>query len=120
MRTIREFTIDIVKTPPIAFPLIGLFHILWFLWIIYSDRYEPFPDLVWFEVLWMTGYTIFWFAACDMRKWGARGYIIMTLINAVCFILARFHIISTDYVSNMFVLDVLFSMILVYYYKKFR
>lgn len=120
MRTIREFTIDLVKKPPIAFPLIGLFHLLWLFWTIYDDRSVPFPDVVWLEALWMLAYTTCWIAACDNKKWGANGYIILTLLNAALFVAARYHKVPPVYVSNMFAVDVLFSMLLLYYYKNFN
>jgi len=119
MRSFKEFSIDIVKKPPVSFPVIGLFHLLWLLYTVWSDRHEPFPDLVWLEVVWMAGYTFFWVAACDLRKWGAMGYIFLTLINACVYLAARNGRVSRDYVSDMFLLDGLFSVFLVFYYKRF-
>jgi hypothetical protein len=120
MRTLKEFTVDIVKKPPISFPLIALFHVLWLLWTIWDDRHVPFPGIVWLEVLWMTGYTLFWIGACDLRKWGALGYIFLTLFNASIYLAITNHKIPRDYLSNMFLLDGLFSVFLVFYYKRFR
>jgi len=119
VRTIREFTIDIVRKPPIAFPLIGLFHLLLLLWVFWSDRTEPFPNVVWLEAVWMIAYTTFWIAACDMRKWGALGYIVLTVFSMAIFFAARYNKIPQDYVNNMHFFDVLFSMLLLYYYKNF-
>ncbi len=120
MRSLKELTVDIVKKPPVSFPVIGLFHLLWFIYTIWSDRHEPFPDLVWLEVLWMFGYTTFWIAACDLRKWGAMGYIVLTLVNACVYLATRNHKIPLGYFSDMFLLDGLFSIFLVFYYKKFK
>ncbi len=120
MRDIKAFVTDIVKKPPFLFPLVGLFHVLWLLLILWSDRNEPFPDIVWLEVLWMIGYSAFWIAACDLRKWGAMGYIILTLINTSLYLAIRNGMASKDYMSNMFLLDGLFSFFLVFYYRKFR
>ena len=120
MRTVKEFTVDIVRKPPISFPLIGLFHLLWLFGTIWSDRHEPFPDVVWLEELWMAGYTFFWIVACDLRKWGAIGYIAITVLNASLYLGGRYGKVPRDYVSDMFLIDILFSGFLVFYYKKFR
>ncbi len=41
--TCKVFLTDIIKKPPILFPLVGLFHILLLLWTIWGDHHEPFP-----------------------------------------------------------------------------
>ena len=120
IRSFKEFFTDVIKKPPILFPLIGLFHILWLLWTIWDDHHIPFPGIVWLEVLWMIGYTTFWIAACDFRKWGASGYIFLTLLNAALYLAIMNGKVSRDYLSNMFLLDGLFSVFLVFYYKRFR
>ena len=120
MRSFKEFTVDIVRKPPVSLPLIGLFHVLWLLYTIWSDRHEPFPGVVWLEVLWMVGYTTFWIVACDLRKWGAMGYFVLTLLDASLYLAARNGKIPRDYISNMFLLDGLFSVFLLMYYKRFR
>lgn len=119
MRNLKQLISDIVRKPPVLFPLVGLFHVVLLLWIIWSDRHMPFPGLVWLEVLWMAGYTFFWLAACDLHKWGALGYIILTIVNAGIYLAARNGQVSRDYVSNMFLLDGLFSFFLLFYYKRF-
>ncbi len=120
MRSPKQLTIDIIKKPPVSFPVIGLFHVLWFFYIIWSDRHEPFPDVVWLEALWMLGYTAFWIAACDLRKWGATGYIALTLLNASLYLAIRNGKLSRDYMSDMFLIDGLFSVFLVFYFKRFK
>ena len=120
MRSFKEFSIDIIKKPPVSFPVIGLFHVLWFFYIVWSDRHEPFPDPVWLEALWMLGYTTCWIAACDLRKWGAMGYILLTLLNASLYLAIRNGKMSRDYMSDMFLIDGLFSIFLVFYFKRFK
>lgn len=120
MHTLREFVVAIVKKRPVLFPLVGLFHVLWLGWTIWDDRHESFPGIIWLEVLWMAGYTIFWIAACDLRKWGAIGYILLTLINVSLFFAIKYGKARIDYMSNMLFIDVLFSLVLFYYYKLFR
>ena len=120
MRSSKEFLSDIVRKPPILFPLVGLFHVLLLIWLIVSDKGVPFPGIVWLGPLWMLGYTVFWIAACDMRRWGALGYILLTLLNATIYLAARNKMINRDYLSDMFLVDGLFSVFLLFYYKRFR
>ncbi len=119
MRNFKEFSIDIVRKPPMLFPLVGLFHVLWLVWTIWDDRKEPL-DIAWLEVVWLAGYTFFWIMACDLRKWGAMGYFALTLLNACLYFAASNHKINRDYFSNMFLFDGLFSIFLLFYYKSFR
>lgn len=119
MRNFKEVIIDMGRKAPILFPLVGGFHLLWLIWTIWADIGEPFPGIVWLEVLWMTGYTVFWLAACDLRKWGALGYIILTIINASLYFAIMNGQLSREYLSSMFLLDGLFSVFLLFYYKRF-
>ena len=118
MRSLKQLTTDLIKKPPILFPLVGLFHILWLLWTIWDDRSVPFPSIAWLEVVWMAGYITFWLAICDMRKWGALGYILLTIVNTSLYLAIRQHKIPQDYMSNMFELDALFSFFALFYYKR--
>ncbi len=120
MRDLKAFFTDITRKPPVLFPLVGLFHIFWLLLTIWSDKDIPFPGIVWLEVLWMVGYTTFWIAACDMRKWGATGYILLTVVNAGIYLAARNGYVDKDYLSNMFLLDGVLSIFLLVYYRSFR
>jgi len=120
MRNFREFVVDIVKKPPVLFPLVGLFHVLWLAGTIWADRNIHFPDIAWLEVLWLVGYTSCWIAACDFRKWGATGYILLTLLNTSLYFAIRNGKAPIDYMSNMFLIDGLFSIFLLVYYKRFR
>jgi len=120
MRTFKDFIVDIAKKPPILFPLVGLFHVVLFFWLIWSDHKEPFPSMIWLQVVWMAAYTVFWIAACDFRKWGAWGYLSLTVINVAIFLAFRNGLLKEDNTNIMFLLDVIFSFALLYYYKTFR
>ncbi len=120
MRSFKELTTDLIKKPPMLFPLVGLFHVLWLLLFIVLDYKEPFPNIVWLGVVWTLGYTVFWLAACDLRKWGALGYIALTLINTVLYYIPFKGGVHTEYGSNMPLIDGLFSFFLVFYYRRFK
>ena len=119
MSSLKESVTGILRKPPLAFLLIGLFHVLWLGYTIWSDRHEPFPGILWLDVVWMAGYTTCWLAACDLRKWGMLGYVALTFIDVALYLLAKYSKVPAVYVSDMFVIDVLFSMLLLYYYKIF-
>ncbi len=120
VRNFKEVIVDMVKKPPMLFPLVGLFHVLWLVYTVWTFRDVPFPGITWLEVVWLLAYTTFWLAACDLRKWGAIGYIALAVINTSIYFLQGKPAHTTDYLSNLFELDVLFSFGLLYYFKKFR
>jgi hypothetical protein len=120
LRSLKEFIVDLVRKPPILFPLVGLFHILWLFWTIWDDRFLAFPGIEWLQVLWMIGYTVCWLAVCDLRKWGALGYIALTVLNVALHFAVKNGKVSELYMSNLFLVDGIFSLFLVFYYKLFR
>lgn len=120
MRNFKVLLSDLMRKPPMLFPLVGLFHILWLLYTLWDDRHEPFPDVAWLQVLWMTGYVTFWLAACDLRKWGAMGYILLTLVDSSLYVGAMYHKVPPVYISNLCLIDGLFSFFLLFYYKRFN
>ena len=120
MRNFKEFFSDIITKPLILFPLVGLAHILWLLWIVWGNRHAPLNGIEWLQVLWMLGYTTFWIAACDYRKWGALGYIALMMLNAILFLSIKNINDRELYMSPIFLVDGIFSFILLFFYKRFR
>jgi hypothetical protein len=68
----------------------------------------------------MIGYTFFWLVACDFKKWGALGYILLTLVNTCLYLAIRNGKVGIGYMSNMFLMDDLLSIFLLIYYKRFN
>lgn len=120
MRTFKGFVSDIVSKPLIIFPLVGLAHVVWLGWTVWDTRHVPLNDLEWLQALWMLGYTVFWIAACDYRKWGALGYMGLTLLNACLFLFMKKINARELYMSPIFLLDDIFSFFLLFFYKRFR
>jgi len=119
LRNFKELIKDLALKPPIFFPFVGLFHLLWLVWTIWDDRYVHFPGIEWLQVLWLVGYTAFWLVACDLRKWGAAGYFLMTLLDVGLNFAAKRNMVSELYVSNLFLADIIFSLLLLFYYREF-
>jgi len=116
VRDIKTFVRDLIKKPPQLFPLVALFHIAMLIYTVWNDISGSYE---WIQILWVLGYTFFWLFICDMRKWAAIGYLILTVTDVIL----RFTLKSPTsldlYVSDMFILDVLFSFFVLFYYKRF-
>lgn len=109
-----------MRRPLILFPLVGLAHLLWLVWVVWSDRHIPIYNIEWLQALWMLGYTVFWIGACDYRRWGALGYMALTLLNAILFLAVKNITTKELYMSPIFLLDDLFSFFLLFFYRRFR
>jgi hypothetical protein len=111
----NNFINRFIKQPPVMFPLVALFHMLMLAFSIYNASSEPLSSLIWLQPLWMVAYTIAWVFVCGMKKWAALAYILLTALNVLLYFVA-----SDLYVSSLFLMDVVFSMILMAYYKHFK
>lgn len=120
MRNFRVFINDVARKPPFIMPFIGVAHILWLLWAIWGNRYFPIISMPWLQVIWLIAYIVCWVAACDLRKWGALGYILLTLLNVSLYLLIKDVYHRDMYVSNLFLLDGMFSFFLLYFFKLFH
>ena len=119
MRTFRGFIIDITRKPPVLFPLVALFHMLWLVWTIVTMKGVPF-GIDWLRLAWMLAYTFFWIGASDMRKWAALAYMGLTMLNFILFFSLKSIYDKDVYSSSLFLIDGLFSFFLLVYYKRFR
>jgi len=115
VRDIKTFFRDLIKKPPQLFPLVALFHIAMLIYVVLDNLSDTSQ---WLQILWTVGYTIFWLFICDMRKWAAIGYLLLTVTNLVLNVPLRTTAYAV-YGSNMFILDVLFSFFVLFYYKRF-
>ena len=119
MRNFKQVITDLIKKPPMLFPFIALAHLLWLVWTIWNNTSVPVGGVEWLQVLWLLVYTICWLAACDLRKWGAIGYMLLTMTNVVIFLTARTVYARDVYMSSIFLIDVMFCFFLLLYYKRF-
>ncbi len=119
MRGFKAFVVDVARKPPVVMPFVGVAHILWLLWTIWQNRYTQINGVEWLQVLWMLAYTISWIAACDLKKWGAIVYILLTVLNVSLFLAIKNGYDRSVYTSNLFLLDAMFSFYLLLFYKRF-
>jgi len=68
----------------------------------------------------MLGYTVFWIATCDHRRWGAWGYIALTMLNGILFLTIKNVTDRELYMSPLFLFDDMFCVLLLVFYKRFR
>jgi hypothetical protein len=101
-----------------VFPLVGLFHILWAAQTAWTMRDLPM-GIDWLPVLWMVAFTICWLAACDLKKWGALGYIGLIMAELVLYLVLKTQAERDVYLSTLFLIDIAFGIIILVYYKRF-
>ncbi|MBA3829273.1 MAG: hypothetical protein H0X33_10080 [Taibaiella sp.] len=117
MRNLKTFFQDVTHKPPLLFPLVALFHIVLLVYVFYSNITEPY---LWVQIIWMLAYTISWIYVCDMRKWAALTYLSLTAINLILYFVLKTQSMRDIYISSMFILDVLFSFFVFFFYKRFE
>ncbi len=98
-------------------PFIAVAHVLWLLWVLAGNR--PMIAIEWLPAVWMLAYTVSWIATCDLRRWGAVAYILLSVLNLTLYLSIKNINIRYLYVSSLFGIDVLFSCYLLYSFKKF-
>lgn len=118
MRNIKTFIQDAVKKPPLLFPLVALFHFFALIFALWNVHSSPFGTLEWLQPLWILAYTICWVFICDMRKWAAIGYILLTSVDIILYV-SRSSNIAASQLTMLFPTDVLFCFFVLFYYRRF-
>ena len=120
MRNSKLFIRDILKKMPVVFPLVAGFHVLWLCITLTDFKTSGLSSEFMIRASWMILFTIFWIAACDRRKWGAMGYLTLTLIDISLFIFLKTPYQRLTYLSSLYLLDAIFSFFLLFYFKQFE
>jgi hypothetical protein len=109
---------------PIIFPLIALFHLG--LTIFEALNYigdDSVSRIYWLRPLVLLVYTFCWGAVCFTRKWGAMGYLVLTLIN-VSFNLFGPDILLRRALGDLLFapipINLLFAFLLLFYFRKMK
>ncbi len=119
MRNVKTFLKDIITLPPVLFPCVALFHVLWLVWATVTCVQQP-GQATMLNALWMLGYTVAWFGVADQKKWGAFGYIGVTVVNIMIYLSFKNPLERDQYMSSIFLIDVLFCFFILFYFKRFR
>jgi hypothetical protein len=120
MRNFKTFVTDVARKPPQIMPFVAIAHVLWLVYTIWGLRYISVSSIEWLQVLWLLAYTTCWVAACDLRRWGALTYILLTLANTSLYLLLHTVYEREAYMSSLFLLDGMFSFYLLLFYKRFN
>ena len=120
MRNFKTLLQDVATKPPLIFPFIALFHLFSVFYVLYTADVKEFGIAELISIAWMAGFTIFWLGACDLKKWGAWGYMGLTLLDALLFIALKTTYDRKVYVSSIFIIDGIFSFFLLFFYKRFE
>jgi len=120
MRAFRTWLRDIVRKPPALFPYVALFHLFLLVYITWLYHAEPFPSVSWLQPLWMLGYTICWLFVCDLRKWAAYGYLLLTAVNLSLQFFVHDPVQKDLLVSPLLLIDVAFCFFVLFFFRRFR
>ncbi len=126
-RDIGIFVRDIIKKAPKPFPYIAIFHVLVGLLVLLINWGDPI-EIFFIDIVWIIAFTICWLYICDLRKWAAIGYILLTVANIVLYIypslthMAEMEMIDwqSSYVSVMLVPGLLFSFFVLFFFRRFN
>lgn len=113
----KQFLADVAGKPPVVMPFAAVVHVLWLSWTVWTCMAGPM-GLAWLQVAWMLSYTVCWVAACDARKWGIFGYVLLTLVNTALHAGVKSIYQREMYTSSLFLVDVLFSFYLVLFFRR--
>jgi hypothetical protein len=114
-----QFLKRIIKKPPVLFPLVALFHIGFLLYSIYDYSSEPMGK-IWVQPLWLLCFTASWLFVCDMKKWAAVAYIVLTALNLVLRFVLKSPMDIVYFTDALFPADVLFSFFIFFYLRQFE
>lgn len=107
----------VFKNTPLLFLLVAVFHIVIAGHAMYSFRDMNLED--WQHPLLVVLYTLLWLWVCTLRKAAAYCYIGLTIVcTLIAFVLVpKYPNLSFD--TPLFPIDMLLSMIILVYFKKF-
>jgi uncharacterized membrane protein AbrB (regulator of aidB expression) len=126
-RDIGVFLKDVFRKPPAPFPYIALFHVLAFFMMLAINWGAKITDY-YVEVLWLIGFTVSCIYTCDLKKWAATSYILITAANLGLYLYFQFKYDSEliratkqgVYVSAMLIPALIFSFFVLFFYKRFN
>lgn len=111
-------------TLPIFFPLIGLFLLgiaANEFWNYASD--DNFSPIYWWRPILFLVYFLFWIPICFAKKWGALGFLILTILGMSFFLFSP-NIPVKRAIGDVLVMpipaNVLFSFLVLFYYRRMK
>jgi hypothetical protein len=110
----------IIRRQPVLFPIAALFLVL--MTVIAAVTLYPTPlfQRDWLRPLSMLLFTITWLFVCDLRKWAATGFILLTMLALGLQYFSLPDSPGRIFASGLFPLDMILSIFILVYFKRFR
>ena len=110
----------IIRRQPVLFPIAAGFLLL--MTIIAAASLYPTPLLQrdWLRPLAMLLFSLVWLFVCDMRKWAATAFILLTMLSLALQYFSPADSPGRIFGSGMFPLDMILSVFVLVYFKRFR
>lgn len=119
MAALNQSIIGFFKRPPVAFPLVALFHAFLLIRAVYDFRSIPVSDPVWIQVLWHAAYLAAAIALVGLKRWGAWLYLAITSANIILRFVLRNPSDISAYTDAVFPLDIVFCFLILFFYRRF-
>ena len=106
--------------PPVAFPLILLYHVVMLCWMVYDVIVEQLSGGILFQPFSMALYTIAWFLVTyNLKRWTGYLYLGLTTLNLAARFLITNPLDRAYYIDVLFPADIIFTFVILLYIKKF-
>ena len=117
----EKFIVRLYKKPPIVFPLVALYHCFVLGIHLYYSREDFTSQANLLETLWLLLSIVFLVFVCDLKRWAALGYIGLTLLGMILqFSLPPGNLWHDLGTTALFPVDLLITVFLLFYYKRFK
>ncbi len=120
MRSFRTFIEDVIRKPPVIFPWVALFHVVMLGYVTWLFHADPLFSAGWLQPLWLLGYTVCWIFICDLRRWAAYGYLLLTSANLLLYAVCKDLVAREIYTSSLLLIDVGFCFFILFFFRRFK
>jgi hypothetical protein len=108
------------NTAPILFPFAALFHIVILISSIYTLYPTPITQIDWIRPLLIFVYTSLSIFICNLNKKAALAYIILTLLTLTVAVYSGFGSDWGKFAEALVPINLIISIFILVYYKKFK
>lgn len=119
MPSVKVLIDRLFRKPPVAFPLVALFHLYLLGRAICDFSDIPFPDAVWTQVLWHAAYLAAAAGIVLLRRWGAWMYLGLTAANIILRYVLKDPVDLSALTDAVFPFDIVISFLVLFFYRRF-
>lgn len=106
--------------PPVLFPAAMVFHLFLLVRAVVDFSGVPLDSVVWLSALWYAVAFVLTVFICLLRKWAAVGYIVLTMIGLILMYFQPAGSAWQELGTTLFPFDLLVSVFLFFFFKRFR